>query len=373
MSAPDEFLLAWLDPTLDPTTDAQLSLSRFTSSQLAGSSAVQECDFDDAGVRSAIQRWREHPDALAEQRSQADFEFLERELEAAAAHRALLPADLDDEDVEEGRGANDMLIAALLAEEELHRALGIQNDPRGFLEQQREQLRQFRQPAARRLARLSEGLDRVRQASQAVQEARQAGEKGVRAQTGGKSDVFQWGAHYDQKQPSPKMVPALKGHQIICLSAGSRYSAAVALNGATFMWGSNTMVLPGPQQIPRRVPSLESIRIVAVSCGQNHCLFLSDSGHVLAAGNNEFGQLGVGRDAVSLASCDALPVLALEREHAVRIAAGDTHSACVTSEGLAFVWGDNACEQLGRAGPFESRPHAWIPEMRFLQVACGGS
>jgi alpha-tubulin suppressor-like RCC1 family protein len=65
---------------------------------------------------------------------------------------------------------------------------------------------------------------------------------------------------------------------------------------------------------------------------------------VYAWGQNSAGQLGLGdrRDRHAPAVVDALWALPV-----VQLAAGDAHSAALTSNGHAFIWGSNHFGQLG--------------------------
>eukprot|EP00877_Chromochloris_zofingiensis_P013678 jgi/Chrzof1/8564/Cz03g15240.t1 len=75
----------------------------------------------------------------------------------------------------------------------------------------------------------------------------------------------------------------------------SSYGAAAAAAAAdddddsAQPWNSNHLVLT-----PTPVPGLQGITITKVAAGWEHTLFLSGAGHVFVAGDNSFGQLGIG-------------------------------------------------------------------------------
>ena len=103
------------------------------------------------------------------------------------------------------------------------------------------------------------------------------------------------------------------------------------------------------------------IRIVQVSAGGGlvrvaHSLLLTSTGRVLSFGTGQYGALGHG-----YASGKQLPdmlrpqyVEALAGVTCVNVAAGELHSAVVTSDGDLYTWGDGFCGQLGHG---DKRPH----------------
>jgi E3 ubiquitin-protein ligase HERC2 len=113
------------------------------------------------------------------------------------------------------------------------------------------------------------------------------------------------------------------------------------------------------------------IRIVQVSAGGGlvrvaHSLLLTDAGKVLSFGAGQYGALGHG-----YSSGKQLPdllkpqyVQALSHLTTVCVAAGELHSAVVTSDGDVYTWGDGFCGQLGHA---DKRPQV-LPK----QVLKGG-
>ena len=88
------------------------------------------------------------------------------------------------------------------------------------------------------------------------------------------------------------------------VSAGYFHVLAVTVEGVTFGWGRNDYGQLGigkkEQAVykPTRIKSLLDRKIVMTAAGENHSLFLSDLGEVLAAGFNEFGELGIGSNAI---------------------------------------------------------------------------
>jgi hypothetical protein len=91
--------------------------------------------------------------------------------------------------------------------------------------------------------------------------------------------------------------------------------------------------------------------VFVVAAGGAHVLALRTDGRVLAAGDNGFGQLGLG-DLDDRATFSEVPSLA----DVVAIAASTTASFAVTAGGQVFVWGDNSDGLLG-SGNEDTSPH----------------
>jgi len=125
--------------------------------------------------------------------------------------------------------------------------------------------------------------------------------------------------------------------------------------------------------------------LMALSLGTDFTLVLTESGSVYAFGTNRNGQLGLGNLRNQLIPALLEKVDAFAGEEVTMVSAGHVHSACVTRDGNAWVWGSNLWEQAGldqiaqlvQHGPAHDilRP-ALIPRVLFgnspaLMVACG--
>ena len=101
--------------------------------------------------------------------------------------------------------------------------------------------------------------------------------------------------------------------------------------------------------------ALSHVCVVAATCGAHSSLALADDGAVFAWGDNSRGVVGLGR------AC-AGPVLRPRRvlvgRRVQQIAAGWTHACAVTSDGAAYVWGDNRYGQLGQHASQEDKKEA---------------
>eukprot|EP00977_Amphora_coffeiformis_P028794 scaffold37104_cov183-Amphora_coffeaeformis.AAC.3 len=113
------------------------------------------------------------------------------------------------------------------------------------------------------------------------------------------------------------------------------------------------------------------IRIVQVAAGGGlvrvaHSLLLTSTGLVYSFGTGQYGALGHGYSAAKQLPDQIRPTLirSLATEKCVCVAAGELHSATITSDGDLYTWGDGFCGQLGHA---DRRPQV-LPK----QVIPGG-
>lgn len=152
------------------------------------------------------------------------------------------------------------------------------------------------------------------------------------------------GTKTDRSTPAP--VPGLTG--VVAVAAGSAHSLALLSDGRLFAWGRNTQGQLGlgssatDRTSPVLVPNFGLSRVKAVAAGDSHTLVLLSDGTVLACGNNNSGELGDGTntDRSTFAPVQSLiPVKA--------IAAGRRHSMALTTNGGIRAWGDNSSGQLG--------------------------
>ncbi|KAL0225360.1 hypothetical protein RCL1_003272 [Eukaryota sp. TZLM3-RCL] len=145
------------------------------------------------------------------------------------------------------------------------------------------------------------------------------------------------------------------------LYATQYHSAAVLVDGTVMTWGqgSNGRLGHGnadTQRTPKTVDGIIDAKYVA--CGVAHSLVLRQNGLVLSFGSNSHGRLGDGTTATQRTS----PVTVVSLTDVIAIAAGDTHSLALKSDGTVFSWGNNIYGQLGRSLPNDNT-HSNLPEV----------
>ena len=67
-------------------------------------------------------------------------------------------------------------------------------------------------------------------------------------------------------------------------------------------------------------------------------------------GRGEYGRLGLG-DTTGSSRLRPQKVPGLEGHHVIQVAAGGTHTLCLTIDGLVFVWGRGSYGRLGTQAP----------------------
>jgi alpha-tubulin suppressor-like RCC1 family protein len=136
---------------------------------------------------------------------------------------------------------------------------------------------------------------------------------------------------------------------ITAIGAGVSHMFAVTSTGALLTWGDNAfgelgIGKKGEQRKPVRVHLPSGVKVVAAFGGLGHSLALTASGRVLAWGDNEAGQLGIGT-----VKSSNVPVYAHipKADKIVALAAGREHSLALTRSGKVLAWGDDSAGQLG--------------------------
>jgi alpha-tubulin suppressor-like RCC1 family protein/phosphodiesterase/alkaline phosphatase D-like protein len=153
----------------------------------------------------------------------------------------------------------------------------------------------------------------------------------------------------------------LAGKSMTALSANGSLSLALCSDGTVAAWGYNAngslgnnttanSSVPVLVNTASGVSALYGKTVVAVAAGGSHCLALCSDGTVVAWGYNNQGQLGINSTTqrlVPVAVNVANGVSALFGKTVVAIAAGDSHSLALCSDGTLAAWGDNTYGQLG--------------------------
>jgi len=160
--------------------------------------------------------------------------------------------------------------------------------------------------------------------------------------------------------PIPIPLTALDGCNIRSIACGKHHTLALSENGDVFAFGAdrNGALSLGldavtqqpiieqqtPRNLSREVEILKGKKIKQIAAGNGSSYFLTDSGDVLASGNNEYGNLGCGSSTRRFYS--PVPVKTLKRiKH---IAAGAFHAAAVDEDGRVFTFGWNHQGQLAQ-------------------------
>jgi gliding motility-associated-like protein len=144
-------------------------------------------------------------------------------------------------------------------------------------------------------------------------------------------------------------------YQYVFIDAGESHSVALHCNGTVSCWGDNAFGQLGNNNNPtdsdvpvdvRVSPTERLTGIIAVAAGGNHTLALRYDGTVWAWGNNSNGQLGDNSTTQRNMAVQVRAVGAGFLNNAVAIEAGGSHSMAILDDGRVVAWGLNSSGQL---------------------------
>lgn len=189
--------------------------------------------------------------------------------------------------------------------------------------------------------------------------------------------VYTWGngdngrlGHNDiQSRDAPAKVNALADKFITKIYCGAAYSAVVSISGELFTWGKGSFGSLGhgasdDKLLPTQVQALvgHSVVDVALGSGDSHSLCVTDEGIVFAWGDGDFGKLGN-------ASCsgsqipiqvDGLPVIS-------RVFCGAQFSVALTFDGHVYTWGKRQGGRLGHSTSDYGRNSKIVAAMKSIE------
>lgn len=150
---------------------------------------------------------------------------------------------------------------------------------------------------------------------------------------------------------------ALAGKTVRVLARGAAHSLALCSDGTLVAWGKNSEGQLGDgTSVQRTVPvavttagtPLAGRTVVAIAAGDSHSLALCSDGTVVAWGYNAGGQLGDGSlDSRLLPVAVTMAGTALAGKSVVALAAGRHHSLALSDDGTVAAWGLNFYGELG--------------------------
>lgn len=156
---------------------------------------------------------------------------------------------------------------------------------------------------------------------------------------------------------------------IVAISAGNWFSLARRSDGLVMAWGDNTVCQLGngtttDNLLPKLVPRLSDV--TAIAAGDFHALVLKVDGSVWAWGGGNSGELGNGSTSNQCSPTQVhdlfLPQKSWQGEDRGHLAAGNEHSLAVPGDASVLAWGDNNFGQLGIGeDTWSPQPVLWGP------------
>jgi alpha-tubulin suppressor-like RCC1 family protein len=149
---------------------------------------------------------------------------------------------------------------------------------------------------------------------------------------------------------------ALSGKTVIAVAAGYHHSLALCSDGSLAAWGDNSYYQLGDgstttkSNVPVAVNMagvLSGRTVIAVAAGQYHSLALCSDGTLAAWGYNYYGQLGNGGTTSGKLPVAVNTAGVLSGKTVIAVAAGTYHSLALCADGTSVAWGDNSAGELG--------------------------
>ena len=158
---------------------------------------------------------------------------------------------------------------------------------------------------------------------------------------------------------------SMDGKTIMQVAAGATHSLALATDGTIYAWGKNeygqlgndsTINSPIPVAVKTTGTSMDGKKIIQIHAGYEHSLALASDGTVYTWGRNNFGQLGK-NDATDAHIPATVRTLGtpMAGKIIVQLAAGNSQSIALASDGTVYTWGWNQYGQLGNGTTMNSR------------------
>lgn len=172
----------------------------------------------------------------------------------------------------------------------------------------------------------------------------------------------QLGLGHTLQQNSLQQVHIPNHEKIVAIDAGLMHTLLLTDNNNVYVCGNNTfgeLGLGDTDQVitPTSLNFPHGEKIIAISAGPSYSLFLTNKHSVLACGENQFGQLGLGHTSnvntpQSIAAFDGKKIIAMS--------AGDFHALYLTDENKIYTCGSNASDQLGMDITYLNKPQSPI-------------
>ncbi|HZF53388.1 MAG TPA: MopE-related protein, partial [Polyangiaceae bacterium] len=176
-------------------------------------------------------------------------------------------------------------------------------------------------------------------------------------------------------QGTPVQVPGLSN--IKAVAAGEWHSMAMDAEGDIWVWGSNTYSQIGQGgSSGGNFPTPTKLTIqdgaAGIAAGAFHCLVVSKSGAVWSWGSNTYGQIGNGLSGQY--SMMKVPYnVSLGGAVAVAVEGGRSHSLALLSNGTIMAWGENNEGQLGIGSKISKSLPQVVPGLTGIRQITAGS
>ena len=166
------------------------------------------------------------------------------------------------------------------------------------------------------------------------------------------------GSRYEYDEGIDSNIPVKIMDNVVSVSLGDDYSAAITEDGGLYMWGDNCYGQLGNgtsggsgmeynDGIDSNVPLKIMDNVVSVSFGDDYSAAITKDGSLYMWGFNGYGQLGNGTTDGQLGMIHKTDAPTKIMDNIVSVSLGSTHSAAITTDGSLYMWGHNVSGQLG--------------------------
>ncbi|XP_077996626.1 uncharacterized protein LOC144449943 isoform X2 [Glandiceps talaboti] len=190
----------------------------------------------------------------------------------------------------------------------------------------------------------------------------------------------------------PRLIEPLLSVDVTSISCGPYHVVVVGADGEVFAWGKGKdgrLGLGNEEDYcePMEVTISEPVFIRAVKCGVNGTMFLTDTGCLLACGNNEDNKLGLNnRQGFLMAMKNIFTrtevegrkvptvIKALSKFKVLDMILGSSHSAVIVEPGHVYTFGKNSDGQLGTGNTKPREAPVLVKDLSSKSVtmlACG--
>jgi alpha-tubulin suppressor-like RCC1 family protein len=175
---------------------------------------------------------------------------------------------------------------------------------------------------------------------------------------------------------------AAANRRYVALALGGEFGCALSAQGRAYCWGDNANgELGNGGTLNSNVtthnvgtPVDGSLRYASIAAGNQFACALTTEGLAYCWGNSQRGQLGNGDSGDGHQSSAPVPVAG--GITFTSITAGEEFACALTAAGRAYCWGTNSYGQLGNGdsgiGHISSGPIAVKGKLRFASIAAGG-
>ncbi len=169
--------------------------------------------------------------------------------------------------------------------------------------------------------------------------------------------------------------------RVISAKCGYNHTTCLTDNGQVYTWGygKDGALGHGDYSISPSAKKIEyfeknKIKIVKIECGDYFTMALSDNGKIYTWGQNNYGQLGLGRSSQQL-KVNLPTELKLRDKVVENIYAGEDHCGCVTKNGEGYIWGYGIDGRLGNKNMMNQNAPVKInikDDVKIKKISCGG-